>query len=237
MAVTPGTVAIRVFSITGEDGSMQTLPAPSRNSFARRLDARIKLALLLASCFVSQYLPENLLPFWLGLLGLLFLLPETRSGAAGSMLRGGLFFTLFWLMMKTGSDMFGGKEIVASLVAGLPLAGRLLALTLIGAVFTAVASPLAIGRAVAWYLSPALGRKAWKPALAIALTAWFLPQTLRVIADILAAMRARGLRLSWRRKAFLLAGALLRILERRADELAVGLASRGLDDSRSFLVR
>lgn len=205
------------------------------NNVARGMDGRAQLALLLASCFATQYLPDGLLPFWLAFLGLLFLLPAARGGAAGSMLKGGVYFTLFWLAMKAGSDAFGGMGIAASLLSGLPLAGRLLALTVIGAIFVAVASPLAIGRAVAWFLSPLLGRNAWKPALAIALTAWFLPQTLKVSADILAAMRARGLRLSWRRKALLLAGALLRILERRAAEVAIGLASRGLDNSRTFL--
>jgi hypothetical protein len=90
------------------------------------------------------------------------------------------------------------------------------------------------GRAAAWYMRPVIGRYAWKPALAIALTAWFLPQTLRLASDVSAAIRARGLELPWRKKALLILGTSLRILEHKAGELAVGLASRRLDDGRTW---
>lgn len=204
---------------------------PSR---LRRLDARIKLVALLASCFVTQYLPEGLLPVWLAVLLCLFFVKEMRTAGVLSIARGGVYFTLFWLVMKAGSDMFGGKAASEALAGALPLAGRLAALTLAGVACVGLSSPIETGRAAVWFIRPVVGRRAWKPALAIALTAWFLPLTLRLFADALTAIRARGLKLSWRRKAVAAVGATLRILEKKADELALGLASRRVDDYRSW---
>ncbi len=208
------------------------MPSPS---LPRRLDSRIKLALLIAACFASQSLPADLLPPWLAALGCLFLAGEMRRAEPLAMLRGGLGFTLFWLFMKTASDWLGGAGWADSLAGSLPLAGRLAAFTAVGVAFAAFSPPVETGRAVAWFLSPLAGKQAWKPALAVALTAWFLPQILRLIPAMLEGVRARGLeRLPWRKKAVLLVGASLRVLERRAGELAVGLASRRLDDHRTW---
>lgn len=150
------------------------------------------------------------------------------------MLRSGLVFIAFWLAMTAGSDWVLGKGAGKAIVAALPLCGRLLALTLVGVVFVGLSSPLETGRAAAWFMRPLLGRRVWKPALGIALTAWFLPLTLRVAGEVRAGLRARGLTLPLWKRLFLMAGAGLRILERTAGELAVGLASRRLDDWRSW---
>lgn len=200
----------------------------------KRLDGRVKLVLLIAACFVCQYIPVAALPLWLAVLGMLFLNREMRSGNVGLMLRSGAVFIMFWLVMTAGSDMVLGKGVWASVAAAMPLCGRLLALTLVGVAFVGLSSPLETGRAAAWFMRPVLGRRVWKPALGIALTAWFLPLTLRVAADVRGGMRARGLVLPFGKRVFLVVGAGLRILERTAGELAVGLASRRLDDWRSW---
>lgn len=206
-------------------------PPPGR---LRRLDARLKLLLLLAACFCTQYLPLAWLPAWLLLLQTLFLQRELRTAGVTAMVRGGVIFVLFWLLFKAGADALWGIDWRESLLGGLPLAVRLLCLVLIGTVHVGLSSPLETGSAVAWCLRPLAGERAWKPALAVALTAWFLPQTLRLAGRILEAARARGLRLPWHRKALLVVGTSLRLLEARARELAVGLASRRLDDGRSW---
>lgn len=207
------------------------IPPPSR---ASRLDGRIKLLLLLAGCLLCQYSPQYLMPLWLVALGALFALKEMRTAGILRMLRAGLYFVAFWLAMSMGSDLLAGKDWREAAGTALPLGAKLLALALIGIAYVGLASPVETGRAAAWFLRPFLGRRAWKPALAIALTSWFLPLTLRLAADVLAGMRARGLRLRWREKAVLVVGTSLRILERQAAELAVGLASRRLDDWRSW---
>lgn len=200
----------------------------------RRLDGRAKLLLLITACFVCQYVPALWLPVWIAVLAALLANREMRSGSVGLMLRSGLVFIAFWLFMTAGSDWALGKDLGESIVAALPLCGRLLALTLVGVAFVGLSSPLETGRAAAWFMRPFFGRKVWKPALGIALTAWFLPLTLRVSGEVRAGLRARGLSLPLRKRVLLIAGAGLRILERTAGELAVGLASRRLDDWRSW---
>lgn len=200
----------------------------------KRLDGRIKLVLLIAACFVTQYLPAAWLPLWLAALALLFAAREMRTSGVAGMLRGGVTFTLFWLVFKTAADLAWGAPWPGALWDGLPLAGRLFALTLIGMGYVGLSSPMETGRAAAWFLRPMLGKRAWKPALAVCLTAWFLPITLRLAGEVSSSIRARGLKLPWRKKVFLVIGTSLRILEHQADELAVGLASRRMDDHRTW---
>lgn len=212
------------------------LPAVAPPSgWPRRLDPRAKLLLLLSACLVCQYLPAAWLPLWLVGLAGLFLIRDMRRANVLAMLRGAIVFTAFWLLMKVGTDMvWDGLPLMTALTGSLPLCGRLAALALIGVAFVGLSSPMETGRAAAWFIRPFAGANAWKPALVVAFTAWFLPLTLRLAADVNAGIRARGLRLSWRKKAFLLVGTSLRILEHKAAELAVGLASRRLDDRRSW---
>ena len=208
---------------------------PSTASFPRRLDARLKLPLLLAACFATQHLPDALLFPWLAILASLFVVPELRRSGPRGIVRGGLVFALFWLTMKTVFDWLGGLALADSLAGALPLAGRLAALTTIGAAFTGLTSAVETGRAASWFLTPLTGGRVWKPALAVALTVWFLPQTIRLASAVSAGLRARGLEaLPWRKKALLLVGTSLRILERKAGELAVGLASRRLDTPQAW---
>lgn len=206
--------------------------APSR---LRRLDGRVKLLLLIASCFASQYLPEALLPVWLLALATLFRAREMRTPGVLSMLRGGAWFIAFWLAVKVAADVAWGGTWGTALAGGLPLGARLFALTLVGMAAVGFSSPVETGRAAAWFMRPFLGKRAWKPAAAVALTAWFLPLTLRLAGDVSLAVRARGVKLSWGKRALLTLGVGLRILDHKAREVAVALASRRFDDYRSWL--
>jgi ABC-type cobalt transport system, permease component CbiQ and related transporters len=200
----------------------------------RRLDARIKLLALIVLCFATQYSPDVFLPLWLGALALLFFIREMRSETVRPLARGAFGFILFWLVMKIGSDMAGGAPAMDAIVLALPLGERLLALSVIGMAFVGLSSPIETGRAVAWCIGPVLGKEAWKPALVIALTAWFLPMTLRLAGDVTKSIRARGLVMPRRKRIVVIIGTALRILEKRAAELAVGLASRRVDDYRTW---
>lgn len=199
-----------------------------------RLDGRVKILLLLLACFASQYLPLAWLAGWVVFLACLIATPDVRRGQVGAMLRAGVVYILFWLAMTIGSDVALGGTWTQALAGAVPLGLRLLALTLTGIVYMGVSMPLETGRAVSWFLFPFFGERAWKPALLVALTAWYLPLTLRLAGQVRAGMRARGLALPRYRRAFLMVGASLRILERTASELSVGLASRRLDDWRSW---
>ena len=203
-------------------------------AFLRRLDARLKILLLMAACFVTQYLPDELILSWLAALAWLFVTREMRSARIRGMLRGAVAFVLFWVAMKTVSDVIGGMNIIDALAGAAPIGGRLAALSLIGMGFTALSSPVEIGRAVAWYLRFLIGDRAWKPALAVALTAWFLPQTLRLAGQARASIQSRGLKLSWWKRVYVVVGTALRILDGKASELAVALASRRLDDGLAW---
>ncbi len=201
---------------------------------AEKMDARGKLLLLVAACFVNQYLPVPWLVLWVAVLAGLLSVPAVRRGGPAGMVRAGAHFILFWLAMTAGSDVLLGKALVPSVQAALPLGLRLFGFTLVGVLFLAVSDPMEMGRAVAWFLRPVLGDGAWRPGLGLALVTWFLPVTLRVSGDIGAGIRARGLRIPPHRRLFLTAGTALRILEDMAGELAVGIASRRLDDPRSW---
>ncbi len=217
---------------------MPDYPAAQRPTtppgWLRRLDGRVQIILLVLACFITQYLPTTWLPLWLAFLACLFLMREMRVFKVLALARGAATFTLIWFGMKLVSDLISGVPSVQALVDALPVAGKLIALSCIGTAFVGLSSPIETGRAMSWYLYPLLRKNAWKPALVMALTAWFLPITLRLAGDVLGAMRARGLKMPWRKKALLVIGTSLRILEHRAGELAVGLASRRVDDQRTW---
>ncbi len=203
---------------------------PVRESFFRRLDGRLKLPLLLAACFVCQFLPAHFLPLWLLAVAVAFRAPETRTRERRLMLGSAVYFILFWLCMTLASNAIGGVSWAAGLMAALTLGGRMLALTGVGILFSAWSSPVETGRAAAWFLYPLTGEKSWKFAVAIALTAWFFPLILRQVPEIREGMRTRGLRLPWRRAFPLMVMRVLHSMEQKAAEVAVALASRRLDD-------
>lgn len=197
----------------------------------RRVDARLKLILLLVASFITQYQAEWFLPFWLLLLCGLFIHPEMRTLEARRMLRGGLVFSLFWFVMVMAYlawDMDG--NVTAAAWLALPMTLRILALTIAGTAFVRLASPLESGRAAAWFLRPFIGRRAATAGLALALVAWFLPIALRLVGDINASLKARHVRLGLLRKVFLVSGTALRLMEKKAWELALGISSRKLEE-------
>ena len=200
-----------------------------------RLDSRLKAAMLFGASFLTQYFPPWALPLWLAVLACLFLRREMRAAEALAMLRGAAVFAAAWFAMLFPclAWQYSG-DVAAASAAALPMAGRLLAWAVLGMAFARFSPPIETGRAAAWFLRPFLGGRAWRAGLALALVAWFLPATLHLVGDVNAAIRARRLSLPWRRRVFLVAGTALRLMEKKAWELALGLASRRLDQDRAW---
>ncbi len=197
-----------------------------------KLDARIKLLLLLAASFITQYQAEWFLPIWLVLVCGLFIHPEMRTMEARRMLRGGVVFSLFWFLMVVAYlvwDMDG--NLTGAAWQALPMTLRILTLTIAGTAFVRLTSPLESGKAAAWFLRPFLGKRAATVGLALALVAWFLPIALRLVGDINASLKARHVKLGLFRKIFLVSGTALRLMEKKAWELALGICSRKVDAS------
>lgn len=194
-----------------------------------RLDARIKLLLLLTASFITQYQPDWFLPIWLLGLSGLFAHREMRTSAAIAMVRGGAVFAAVWFMMLFIYLLWSGAVAADAARYALSMAARLLALALAGAAFARLSPPIDTGRAASWFLRPFLGRHAWKAGLSLALVAWFLPTALRLLGEVNAAMKMRRIKTGWRKKSLLLCGTALRLMEKKAWELALGLTSRELD--------
>lgn len=199
-----------------------------------RLDARIKIALLLAGSFATQYLPPAWLPFWLAALCLLYLHREMRTAEAYAMTRGAAIFSVVWLALLYIylAWQAGGKP--GAFLSALAFTGRLAAWALMGIAFTRLSPPVETGKAVTWFLRPFFGDKAWRAGLGLALVAWFLPLGLHLVADINGSLRMRRIILPWRKKIFLITGTALRLMEKKAWELALGIASRRLDSSQTW---
>lgn len=159
---------------------------------------------------------------------------DMRTVRMRGLLRGGVFFVLFWFVLKTGADWMEGVAVATAARAALPMAARLLALAGIGMAFVGLSSPMELGKALVWYLRPVFGKNAWKPALVVALTSWFLPITLQLAGQVADTVRARGLRLGLWRRMYYTVGAALRVLLGKADQLAVGIASRRLDGDEGW---
>ncbi|MDR0361896.1 MAG: hypothetical protein LBJ46_04315 [Planctomycetota bacterium] len=199
---------------------------------ARRLDARLKVLLLLGCSILTQYLDGLQAAVWLAFLCCLFLLRDLRTGMAMRLFRGGAVFAAFWFLVQFFASAFDGVELVAAAEEALPFAGRLIALVVLGIAFVSLTPPVQTGKAVTWFLTPFLRGNAWKAGLALALVSWFLPNCLGLVGKAGDAARMRGLALPVRTRARLAVGAALRTLETQADLIALGLASRRLDRPR-----
>ena len=202
-----------------------------------RLDPRLKILLLLAGSFAIQYLPAAYLPLAPVLMSGFFLFREMRTEAAVRMARGGFFFALFWLAVMIAASAGEKGGLGSALLAALPFTARLASLSIAGIAFARLSPPVETGRAVAWFARPFAGNRAWRIGLALALVAWYLPTILRLAGDVRTAMRARRLKPTWRQQARLIPGTALRLMGKKADALALGLASRKLDDDRAWTRR
>ncbi|AGW13330.1 CbiQ family ECF transporter T component [Megalodesulfovibrio gigas] len=170
-------------------------------------------------------------------LGLILCAPRLGGSRGGQnpagppLLRAGLVFVGMWTAVKFVMLLWeaGWKYQPAHLTDAGLLGLRLCALLAIGVALTALTSPLALCRAAAWTLRPLLKRRAWEPALALALMLHFVPLIWGTAGRIRLAMRCRQLPLSRRRQTLLFLQTLLRALATGAWTQTLAIAARDLD--------
>jgi len=192
-------------------------------------DARPKIFLALALGITFWRLPDAALWAALPLGAAVCALLGGFSGPNLRLWPGGALFVLGWAAVKAGLDLAGGLPASAvALGAGL-LAARLLLLLLLGLCLALASSPLRMGRAFAWYLSPFLRGRAWEAALALTLMIHFLPLAWARAAVIGQVLSLRYPGCPWRKRALLVPQALLRTLAVDTWTQTVAVAARGLD--------
>ncbi|GAB7079184.1 hypothetical protein JCM14635_08570 [Megalodesulfovibrio paquesii] len=168
-------------------------------------------------------------------LGLIFYAPR-RAGFNAGLLRSGLGFVVLWSAVKLGLLLWEAdwRYAPAMLATAGELGLRLAALVSIGVALTALVSPPALCRAAAWALRPVLGRRAWEPALALALMLHFVPLIWETAGRLRLALRCRQLPLSRRRQTLLFLQTLLRALALRTWTQTLAIAARDLDRDEAW---
>lgn len=169
------------------------------------------------------------------------------------MLRRSFRIALFWAGLKFVFDAlglvwsaYGSTEGAIALQAALsaPLPGyayaagllfvRLLALMLAALALTLAFSTRSLALALGWFLRPLGAERAWKPALAFALMAQYLPRIHRVAAQTRLAAQSRRLPSSGLAYWKLAFPQMFRILAESTWSQAVGIAGRGLDRAEAW---
>lgn len=210
------------------------MEAVSRLPLVMRFDTRAALAVALAHGLLAWRTgPAGLVLYALGLVwvcaGLTGFL--RRNLAA---FRTYALFTCFWMAAKLAMDWLRGVDPVTSL-PDTGLLGARLAVTLgLGLALAQSTSTHRLGLAVSWWLRPVLGKRAWKAALGLALMVRFLPLAWESGRQLRLAMRLRGARLPWHRRALLLPTALLRVMAQKTWQQAMALSARGLDRAEAW---
>lgn len=230
------------------DGSPSLSPRPAGHAALADPRMCVLLTALLGLMVWRAKLPAVLV--FLALVATAFAIGNlTRRMEPGSLGRT-LRFAAFWAGIKLFFDIAnllwrlwpqlaaaGLPHAFPLLAAGLPppledallLFLRLLTLMAAALALALHLSPRSLALAVTWFLRPLAGKNAWKPALALALMAQYLPRIHHISAQTRLAARSRGLPDSglayWR----IALPQVIRLLSQSAWGRAVGIVSRGLD--------
>ncbi|QLA19461.1 CbiQ family ECF transporter T component [Desulfolutivibrio sulfoxidireducens] len=152
-----------------------------------------------------------------------------RSGYGSGAVRGNAVFVALWATAKCLFDIWSGMAVTTAVFESAVFGAKLLTLIFLGLVLAATTSPRQMGAALSWALTPALGHRAWKAALALALLVHNLPLAWTAGAAIRRAMRLRCPDLPFARKPALFATALLRTMSLTAYDRTMAVAARNLD--------
>lgn len=186
---------------------------------------------------VLLYLATALLPF-----GLKTLRGRAEPGALAGIFR----FALFWACLKLAMDAasfalsnwpaFADCQAALLTAAGqaLLLFLQVFALMTAALALTLALSPSMLARAVSWLIRPFAGKNAWKPALAFALMAHYLPRIQRMIRQAKTAALSRGLPAKGKAFWLLAFPHIFRMLARGTWSQAVAIAGRGLDTAEAW---
>ncbi|MDQ7830865.1 MAG: hypothetical protein RDU30_03965 [Desulfovibrionaceae bacterium] len=207
-------------------------PGPVRFSPGRALadmDPRVKLAAALLLGPIIWRLGPGATAVSTLTLALLAYFSIPGSGFGPAALRGNAVFVLIWAAAKALFDIWGGVAPATALTESAVFGARLLALIFLGLILAASTSPRQMGAALSYALTPVLGRRAWKAALALALLVHNLPLAWTAGAAIRRTMRLRCPDLPFSRKPGLFATALLRAVSLTAYDRTMAVAARNLD--------
>jgi biotin transport system permease protein len=147
-----------------------------------------------------------------------------------------LIFLLLWTGLKFGLDLLDAPALLAARQASL-LGLRLAVLLLLGLCLSLAGSSRQYGLALTWALRPALGARAWKAGLALALLLHYLALCAETYGAVCATVRLRRPSGPAWRRALLTLQALLRVLGQKTWEQAVALAARRLDSPEAWTAR
>lgn len=200
----------------------------------RALDPRVAILLAgVAGILTWQSGVVGLSIYALALVVLLGILSAPASIEA-KVLRSYAVFVAFWLVLKLALDFLRDGIGAAALADAALLGFRLFVLLCVGLILTLLASPRALGLALAWYARPLLGRRAWRVALALSLMVHFLPMAWGVAATARETISRRCPELPWRRRALLLPQTTIRVLSQKTWEQTLAIAARGLDSAPAW---
>ena len=215
--------------------ALHALPRGSSGRFLLALDARPKLFLAVVAGLTLWRLPlEGLALVGLFAAWICAALGGFR-GANRGLWRGYVFFVGFWAALKVLLDVVGGVAGDEALLAAVELATRLVVLLLLGLSLARSASPRRLGVAVAWFLRPVLGRRAFMTALSLALMIHFLPLAWQTASGLARGLVMRWPGCPWRQRIVLVPRALVRVLSRATWTQALAVAARGLERPEAWL--
>lgn len=217
------------------------------HAFLARLDPRLLVALVSVAGLAAWLLPWQVAAALLPLAALaaetaFILLPDGR----GALTAYGIFVCL-WSVSQFMLYLFENPaHFNEALAVSVYLGARLFILLGLALAVPLAATPLALGRTLAWYLGWLVRAEAaicgalfriqrrpaadavWRAALALCLMMAFFPRSLRVMRGLRRSLVMRAPRLSLARRTALMGLALLRALSAQTWDMTLAIASRDL---------
>lgn len=211
-------------------------------------DTRLLVALVSVSGILAWVLP------WQGTAVFLLAALVITTTAAHELREGravlaayGLFVLLWTVSQFLLSLLERPGEYDAAAAQALLLGARLFTLLGLALAVPLAATPLMLGRTLAWYLRwpvklesricavvfrgrvrPVLAGKVWRIAFALSLMMAFFPRSLRAMKDIRRSLLMRAPHLAPHRKLALMGLALLRVVSAQTWDMTLAIAARGV---------
>lgn len=235
----------------------QRSPNGINQRFRNAADPRLCLTLTMVMSVAVWTARPLALCLYLAVMGSIWTVCRLRQTAPPGALRSAIRFSLFWALcafLVDGSGLLPalwahavaattpdapslavlGGEAATLLRASSLLFLRLFTLMLAALILTSLCSPRSLGLALTWFLRPFCREHAWKPALALALMAQYLPLILQTLHTTRTAFRSRGLPAQGPRYWLRALPHTFKLLADRTYSQAVAVISRGLDTETAW---
>lgn len=199
-------------------------------------DPRLKIVIAAVAGFLAWHSGVVGLGVYLAVLTGLAMVLRGGRVPLQTALRRGAVFAGFWAVAKLLLTVWEGASWQAASVDAGVLGLRLLVLMGIGFALADSASPREMALGVASMLRPVLGKRAWRPALSLALMIHFLPVAMALHERTAVAMAARRVERSRWVRFQLRVSSWLGGLSREASSQAMAVAARGLDREEAWRV-